>query len=228
MAGLTTTGTALDTHVHVHVPAEAGNRATLALLHGTGGDERQLIELGRMIAPGAGLLGIRGNVREDGVVTRWWRRLSEGVFDEADLIARTDQLGTFLDAAIEVYELDPTMLVPVGFSNGANTGAALLLRRPDLVRGGVFVSSVLPFTPEVTPELSHAGVLMVQGRVDPFAPADRAELLAGLLAEAGASVEVWWHDDGHALGSAQAAAARRWLTAFLHGIGGAPGATPPQ
>ena len=226
MAGQTT-GTALDTHVHVHVPGDPGNPATLVLLHGTGGDERQLLDLGRAIAPGAGLLGIKGNVRENGVVTRWWRRLAEGVFDEADLIARTDELGAFLDAAVDAYGLDATALVPVGFSNGANTGAALLLRRPDLVRGGVFVSSMLPFTPEVTPDLSHAGVLMVQGRVDPFAPADRAELLAGLLADAGASVEVSWHDDGHALGPAQAAQAKRWLTAFLHGIGGAPGATPP-
>lgn len=216
----------LDSHSHVHVPAEPGVRTTLVLLHGTGGDERQLLDLGRRIAPGAGLLGIRGNVLEGGRTTRWFRRLREGVFDTEDLVSRSDQLGTFVDAAIGEYHLHPDGLLAMGFSNGANTGAALLLRRPALLRGGVFVSSMLPFTPEHVPDLSHAAVLMVQGRVDPYAPAEQAEALAALLTNAGAAVDLRWHDQGHALGPLQATIVHEWLARWQSGTAASLGATP--
>ncbi|HUG83898.1 MAG TPA: alpha/beta hydrolase [Euzebya sp.] len=218
--------TALDSHTHVHVPADPGVATTLVLLHGTGGDERQLLDLGRLIAPGAGLLGVRGNVREAGRVTRWFRRFGEGTFDTADVIARSDDLAGFFTAAIEAYDLDPDGLVGVGFSNGANMAAATMLQHPGVLRGGVLFSAMLPLRPQPLPDLSTAAVLMVQGRVDPYAPADQAEALAVLLADAGASVEVAWHDEGHATGATQAAEAKRWLTAFRVGTGASPGATP--
>jgi phospholipase/carboxylesterase len=218
--------TALDGHVHVHVPASAGVTTTVVLLHGTGGDERQLLDLGRLLAPGAGRLGVRGNVLEGGATTRWFRRLGVGVFDEADLVARADALGAFLDAAVAAYHLDPTGLVAVGFSNGANIGAALALRRPDLLRGAVLFSAMRPFTPPSPPDLTHLGALLVQGRVDPHAPPEEAEALARLLADAGAAVEVVWHDDGHALGPAQVTAGRAWMSRHLAGTAADPGRSP--
>ncbi len=203
--------TDLDLHHHVHHPADGGVTTTLVLLHGTGGDEHQLVDLARAIAPGAGLLGVRGNVREGGPTNRFFRRVAEGVFDAEDVARRTDELARFLTAAVDAYDLDPTGLLAVGFSNGANVGAATMLRHPALLRGGVLVSSMLPLTPDPVPDLAHAAVLMVQGRVDPYAPADSAEALARALADAGAAVEVAWHDDGHSLGPAQARTAGEWL-----------------
>jgi phospholipase/carboxylesterase len=216
----------LDSHRHVHVPADDGVATTLVLLHGTGGDERQLLDLGRMLAPGAGLLGVRGNVLEGGQVTRWFRRLREGVFDTDDVIARADDLADFLAVAVEHYDLDPDGLIAVGFSNGANIAAATMLRRPGLLRGGALVSAMLPFRPDPLPDLSHAGVLMVQGRVDPYAPADQAEALAALLADAGASVEVAWHDQGHTLGQPQVEVATRWLAKFMAATAASPDSSP--
>ncbi|HUG86344.1 MAG TPA: alpha/beta hydrolase, partial [Euzebya sp.] len=119
-------------------------------------------------------------------------------------------------------------LVGVGFSNGANMAAATMLQHPGVLRGGVLFSAMLPLRPRPLPDLSTAAVLMVQSRLDPYAPADQAEALALLLADAGASVEVRWHDDGHALGPAQVAQAQAWLAAFMVGTGAAPGATPPE
>jgi phospholipase/carboxylesterase len=217
---------ALARHAHVHHPAEPDVTTTLVLLHGTGGDEHQLVDLGRLLAPGAGLLGVRGNVLEGGGTTRWFRRLREGVFDTDDVVRRTDDLAAFLTAAVEAYDIDPTGLVVVGFSNGANTGAALLLRHPDLVRAGVLVSAVLPVDPDPAPDLTGHAVLMVQGRADPYAPVDRAEALAALLADAGASVEVAWHDDGHALGRAQADVAAGWLRRWMAATAASPGTSP--
>ena len=215
----------LDSHTAVHVPAEPGVTTTLVLLHGTSGDERQLLDLGRMLAPGAGLLGIRGNVREGGA-NRWFRRLAAGVFDTEDVITRADALGGYLDAAIPAHDLDPSGLLAIGFSNGANIGAALLLRRPDLLRGGVLVSSMRPFTPEVAPDLTAAAVLMLQGRGDPHAPPEEAEALATLLTDAGAAVHLRWHDDGHALGPAQATQARDWVTRWQAGTAADPDRSP--
>jgi phospholipase/carboxylesterase len=116
--------------------------------------------------------------------------------------------------------------VAVGFSNGANIAAATLLRRPGLLRAGVLVSSMLPFRPEAVPDLSSTAALLVQGRVDPYAPAEQAEALAELLAEGGAAVDLRWHDDGHALGPAQAEVARAWLQRLMAGTAASPGTSP--
>lgn len=217
---------ALDLHEHVLLPGEAGVTTTLVLLHGTGGDEHQLVALGRAVAPGAALLGVRGNVVEGGQATRFFRRLREGVFDTDDVRRRADDLADFLAAAVEAHDLDPTGLVALGFSNGANIAAATMLARPSILRGAVLVSSMLPFEPAARPDLAHAGVLMLQGRVDPYAPADQAEALAGLLADAGAAVDLRWHDDGHALGPSQAQQIQGWLGTFMAGTAASPGASP--
>lgn len=195
---------------HRFVPGEDPAAPTLLLLHGTGGDEGDLLALGPHLSPASAVLSPRGRVNENGM-NRWFRRLAEGVFDEADLIARAGELAGFVGEAADEYGFDPTRVVAVGFSNGANIAAALLLLHPRVLRGAVLFSAMLPVRPGALPDLSHAGVYMSSGRVDAMAPPDEAEALAELLTDAGAAVTLDWHDAGHHLGPAQLPAARAWL-----------------
>lgn len=183
---------------------------TLLLLHGTGGDENDLVPLGRALADGAHLLSPRGQVRENGA-PRWFRRLAEGVFDTDDLIARAHELADFVDEAIRVYGLDPTRLTAVGFSNGANIAVATMLLRPETIRAGMLLAPMVPLRPARSPDLSHAAVFIGAGRRDPIAAPEGVEELAGLLADSGARVEVHWHQGGHEIRPETVTAAHAWL-----------------
>lgn len=198
---------------------------TLLLLHGTGGDEHDLVPLGRALSPAGGVLSPRGKVSENGM-NRWFRRLSEGVFDTADLIARAGELAEFVTAAAHEHGFAPSRVVAVGFSNGANIAAALLLLHPRILRGAALFSAMLPLRPEVMPDLGHAGVYMSAGRDDPMAPPDSAEELATLLTDAGAGVTLEWHDAGHRLGPEQVPPARAWLDKLTAATAGDAGALP--
>jgi predicted esterase/catechol 2,3-dioxygenase-like lactoylglutathione lyase family enzyme len=212
--------------VHRYVPpnvsGELTGGTTLLLLHGTGGDEEDLLPLGRALLPGAGLLSPRGKVLERGA-PRFFRRLAEGVFDQEDLAERTTELGAFIEAATQSYHLEADGIVAVGFSNGANIAASLLLRRPGLLRGAVLLSPMVPFEPESPPRLDGTPVFIGAGRTDAIAPPAQAERLAQILREAGADVHVHWDPDGHAVTRGELAAAREWLTRTLtsstsHGV----------
>lgn len=193
------------------VPADDPRAPTLLLLHGTGADEDDLLPLGRHLQTDGALLSPRGKVRERGA-PRWFRRLAEGVFDTEDVEVRAAELAGFVDAAAAEHDLESRDVVAVGFSNGANIAAALLLLHPRVLRGAVLFSSMLPLRPETLPDLTHAAVFMSAGRMDPMAPADQAESLARLLTDAGASVTVHWHDSGHGIDMRQVEQARAWLT----------------
>lgn len=198
---------------------------TLLLLHGTGGDENDLVPLGRMLSESATLLSPRGKVREQGM-PRWFRRLSEGVFDEQDVVARAGELARFVDAAAAHYGFPRDNVVAAGFSNGANIAAALLLLHAEVLRGAALFSAMLPVRPEERPDLRRAAVYMSQGRHDPMAPAEQAEALAELLADAGAAVTLDWHDAGHSLGRPQAERARDWLAKLTAATAADPGGLP--
>lgn len=204
--------------VHRYVPPAADGAAaggtTLLLLHGTGGDENDLLPLGRALLPGAGMLSPRGKVLERGA-PRFFRRLAEGVFDQEDLARRTDELADFIRAAAETYELDRDGIVAVGFSNGANIATSLLLRHPGVLRGAVLLSPMVPFEPERLPDLSGTSVFIGAGRMDPIAPAAQAERLAELLRQAGADVTLHWEPGGHAVSREEVDAARRWIAQCL-------------
>lgn len=202
---------ALDLHVHRWEPATGGEAPTLLLLHGTGGDETDLIPLARLVAPDAALLSVRGNVTEQGM-PRFFRRLSEGVFDLEDLRKRTMALADFLDAAGERYGFSADGLYALGFSNGANIAASLLLSRPSALAGGVLIRAMVPFEPDISPDLRGRSVLLSEGRMDPMIPAARAERLAAILEDAGASVELAWQPGGHALTQGDVTVASRWLS----------------
>lgn len=200
--------------VHRFQPASTPDAPTLLLLHGTGGDEHDLVPLGRLLAPEAGLLSPRGPVSENGM-PRFFRRLAEGVFDLDDLVARAAELADFVEQAAGRYDLDPTRIIAVGFSNGANIAAAVMLLHPAVLRGGLLFAPMVPIVPDEVPDLSGVGVFIGAGRADPIAPAEQAERLATLLADAGAAVEVAWHPGGHQLDRGQADKGRGWLTKFL-------------
>ena len=196
--------------IHRFVPGAEGARLTLLLLHGTGGNESDLLPLGRLLAPGAALLSPRGKVLESGM-PRFFRRLAEGVFDQQDLAARTDELADWVAAAAAEYGLEAGRIVAAGFSNGANVAASMLLRRPGVLAGGVLFRAMVPFEPESLPDLGGVPVLLGAGRADPIVPADNTERLATLLRQAGANVTLDWRPGGHTLSQPEAEDAARWL-----------------
>jgi predicted esterase len=198
--------------VHRFEPATAPGAPTLLLLHGTGGDESDLLPLGRMLHPGAALLSPRGRVLERGM-PRFFRRLAMGVFDEQDLIARTHELADFVGAAAVQYGVDAGNVVAAGFSNGANIAAATLLLRPGALRGAVLLRPMVPLVPPTPPALAGTRVFAASGRFDPTVPAGEPERLAALLQGAGADVTLHWSDAGHELTHGDVTAARAWLGA---------------
>ena len=202
--------TALDLHEHRWEPPAEAQAPTLLLLHGTGGDENDLLPLARMVAPAAAVLSVRGNVLEQGM-PRFFRRLSEGVFDLDDLHARTAALAEFLAAAAERYRFTPSRLYALGFSNGANIAASLMLSHPTALAGGILIRAMVPFEPERAPDLAGRAVLLSEGRMDPLIPAASAQRLAQILEAAGADVELAWQPGGHALTQGDVTVARRWL-----------------
>jgi phospholipase/carboxylesterase/glyoxalase family protein len=198
--------------VHRWLPAGHADARTLLLLHGTGGDESDLLPLGRMLDPSAALLGIRGRILEQGM-PRFFRRLAEGVFDLEDLRVRANELADWIERAPARFGFDPARLTAVGFSNGANIAAAVLLLRPGTLSRAALLSPMVPLEPDPLPDLAHARVFIGAGRADPIAPPDQARRLGELLRTAGAAVALHWTPGGHGLDPGELAAARAWLTA---------------
>lgn len=189
---------------------------TLLLLHGTGGNEEDLLGLGRELAPEANYLSPRGKVLEHGM-PRFFRRLSEGMFDIEDLKARTLELALFIKEAAAHYGFDPGAVTAAGYSNGANIAASLLLMRPGILNGAVLFRPMLPLTPEVPPDLSGVRVLIGAGRTDRMIPADGPVKLADALQNAGADVTMYWHPGGHELARTDVEQAKAWLSAPVRG-----------
>jgi predicted esterase len=200
--------------IHRFEPGSSGD--TLLVLHGTGGDESDLIPLARRLAPHDNLLSPRGQVLEDGM-PRFFRRLDIGVFDEEDLTRRAADLGRFVRAAAGRYGFDPSRVRALGYSNGANTAAALLLLDPDLLSGAALLRAVLPLVPPRPPDLAGKPVLIAAGRRDPYGPVERVEALQARLQEAGADVDLRWSDRGHELAPGEIDQAAAWLEAHPQG-----------
>ena len=160
------------------------------------------------------MLSPRGKVLERGA-PRFFRRLAEGVFDQEDLAHRTEELAQFVETAATTYALERDGIIAVGFSNGANIAASLLLRRPGLLRGAVLLSPMLPYEPETVPNLAGTDVFIGAGRTDPIAPAPQVERLAELLRTAGADVTVYWQSAGHTVTKDEVDAAQRWTAQRL-------------
>jgi len=196
--------------VHRFEPATSnGTSATLLLLHGTGGNEDDLIPLGQELLPGAALLSPRGKVLENGM-PRFFRRLAEGVFDIDDLQMRSHELAAFLKEAREMYRLKGPF-VAVGYSNGANIATSIMLMHPSLLAGGVLFRPMIPFVPQTPPALAGVQVLISSGNRDPIVPRSQPEELVQLLKSWGAIVSLSWHTGGHELGEDDIVVARKWI-----------------
>jgi predicted esterase len=196
--------------IHRFIPAAEHSDRVLLLLHGTGGNEDDMIPLGRDLDPTAAMLSLRGNVLENGM-PRFFRRLSEGVFDEADVIRRANELADFIGSAAKRYDFDPNRLTAVGYSNGANVAAAVLLLRPGTITSAILFRAMVPLTPEVQPYLDGTRVLICSGERDPIIPLDNAERLAAMLRTAGADVALRVADASHQLVFDEIADAKKWL-----------------
>jgi len=204
--------------IHRFILAETGEQEgvaspTLLLLHGTGGSENDLLDLGHRLLPLAARLSPRGRVLEN-TMPRFFRRLAEGVFDIPDLQARTYELADFVLAASQHYHFDPKRVIAVGFSNGANIAASMLFLRPGALAGAVLFHPMVPFVPEQLPDLAHTPIFISAGRVDPIVPMSQTEQLATLLRESGADVTTHWHNGGHAITQQDVHVARIWLHKF--------------
>ncbi len=197
-------------YTHRFVAATTPGLPTLLLLHGTGGNEDDLVPLGQELLPGAALLSPRGNVLERGM-PRFFRRLTEGVFDLDDLRRRSAELAAFIAAAAERYGLDRERVIAVGYSNGANIAASLLLLHPAALSGAVLLRAMVPLIPDALPSLPGTPVLLSAGEHDPIVPRRSVEELAAMLTAAGAAVTTSWQPTGHGLTSADMAVASDWL-----------------
>ena len=195
--------------IHRFVPASSMNYPALLLLHGTGGDESDLIPLGSGLLPGTALLSPRGKVLEN-EMPRFFRRLSEGVFDLDDLAQRTEELARFIERARREYKLGD-QLVAVGYSNGANIAASLILREPQHISGAILFRAMVPFSPEAVPRTGGMPIFLSAGQRDPIVPAANTRRLASLFEAGGAEVFLHWHAGGHELGRDDLDAARSWL-----------------
>ena len=191
------------------VPAVSGANRTLVMLHGTGGDETSLLELGPILDSAANMLGIRGRSREEGA-NRFFRRFGEGQFDEADIIAQTHGLAEFIADARSIHELSGDMTL-VGYSNGANMAAALMLLHPAVADSAILFRAMLPLLPPTPPELKGKRVFLSSGDRDPMAPIESASRLADALRQYGAQVEHDIAPVGHGLGRGDILAAAKWL-----------------
>jgi predicted esterase len=201
---------------HRFVPGSRPGATPLLLLHGTGGDENDLLSLGQELAPGSPLLSPRGQVLENGM-PRFFRRLSEGVFDLDDLKLRAEQLARFVAEARKTYGLGAAP-VGVGLSNGANMAAALLLLHPGTLGSALLFRPMVPLVPDPLPSLKDVRVLIAGGRQDPIATPEQTQALADLLHRAGADVNLHWTRAGHGLTREDLEAGERWLSGVSAGV----------
>jgi phospholipase/carboxylesterase len=197
--------------LHRFVPAtDHTSSETLLVLHGTGGDENDLIGIGQAVAPGAAILSPRGNVLENGA-PRFFKRLAEGVFDPKEVRSRAQELTRFIRAATVHYSLDENRIFALGYSNGANVASTVMLTEPGVLQGAILLRPMLVYEPEQLPDLSGAGVLISAGRMDPIVPAKSVEMLRDLLLSAHVEVTLNWQLAGHNLLPGEMREAAEWL-----------------
>lgn len=200
---------------HIFQKGTDSSRPTLLLLHGTGGNEHDLLPLADIIDKEANVLSVRGNVLENGM-PRFFRRLSEGVFDEEDLIFRTKELNEFLDEAADKYSFDRDNITAVGYSNGANIAASLMFHYQDALKNAMLFHPMVPRRGIELPNLADTSVFIAAGTNDPICPAEESTELKSLLENANAEVQIHWENYGHQLTQSEIAAAQKWYEENFH------------
>jgi predicted esterase len=201
--------------IHRFTTGEGRNASTtLLMLHGTGGDENDLVPLGESLLPGAAILSPRGAVTERGA-PRFFKRLAEGVFDLEDLAMRTQQMIRFVTGATAKYELDPSRIIAVGFSNGANIAASVMLTGPVPFSHAILFRAMVPFEPDHPAKLGGMPVLLSSGEWDPIASPPHARRLQSLLTAAGANASINFFNAGHELTRDDVLDAAHWIAATV-------------
>ena len=200
---------------HIYIKGKDLNRPTLLLLHGTGGDERDLLPLAERVDPEASVLSVRGNILENGM-PRFFKRKAEGIFDEEDLIFRTKELNDFLDKAAGEYDFDRDNIVAIGYSNGANIAGSLLFHYKDALKAAILHHPMVPIRGLKLPDLSGKRVFIAAGTNDTICPPEESTELQLLLEGAGAKVELYWEDRGHQLTNEEVEAASKWYIQATH------------
>ncbi len=194
---------------HIFIEGKDVHAPTLLLLHGTGGNERDLLPIAEMIAPEASILGVKGNVSENGM-PRFFRRLAEGVFDEEDLIFRTNELNQFLDDMSVKYNFDRNKILAIGYSNGANIAASLMYHHEDALQGAILLHAMVPRRGVQIPDLKGTPVFIGAGVNDPLIPQAETKELADVLRVANANVTEHWGQAGHQLTREEIEEAKAW------------------
>jgi phospholipase/carboxylesterase len=186
---------------NIRVERRGGSKSvpTFLLLHGTGGNEEDLIPVARKISSEAAILSPRGKILEDGIAARFFRRLAEGVFDLEDLKFRTNELANFVNNASKTYGFDLQHVITLGYSNGANIASSMLLLRPEVLSAAILFRAMVPFVPNTPPDLSNKYIFMSSGLYDPIIPKQEAERLFSLFKNGGAKVSISWQNSGHEL-----------------------------
>jgi phospholipase/carboxylesterase len=197
--------------IHRFLPAEDSSQGeTLVVLHGTGGDENDLIGIGQAIAPGAAIVSPRGNVLEAGA-PRFFKRLAEGVFDPKEVRSRAEELARFIRGAVITYRLDPARVFALGYSNGANIASTVMLVEPGILQGAILFRPMLVYEPSEKSDLTGSAVFISAGRMDPIVPVASVERLAELFASTHAEVTLKWQLAGHSLVPSEVREAADWL-----------------
>ena len=193
---------------HRFIPGRDLSRAPLLLLHGSGGDEHDLLPLAERIGPGRAIVSPRGKTNEQGI-TRFFRRDPDGAWDIKDFVQRTGELAEFVRSARGAYGLPKPVVL--GYSNGANIGWSLLLREPGALAGAILLRAMLPHDPRPLPDLRGIPILLIAATHDELIPVQRAGLLAALLGEAGADVTYEVLPVAHGLTGEDIVLASEWL-----------------
>lgn len=201
----------IDSYIHQFIPAtDPENKRVMLAMHGTGGDEHDLVPLAKELSPGSAILSPRGQVDENGM-NRWFKRFSEGIFDMKDLVPRAKEYAEFLKIAAEHYGFAPQDLIAVGYSNGANMALATLLLRPESMGGAVLFRPNLPFDPPTLPNWATKRVLVSFGQADRYRKEDESERLQQILRASHATVSTYWYRGGHELNEEDIVVARQFL-----------------
>jgi len=194
---------------HIFKQGTNPTKPVLLLLHGTGGNEQDLLPLADIVDKEASVISVRGNVLENGM-PRYFKRLAEGIFDEEDLIFRTNELNAFLDEAASKYEFDRQNILAIGYSNGANIAASLLFHFDNAIKGAILHHPMVPRRGITLPDLSGKHVFITAGKNDPICPQQESVDLKELLEAAHATVNIHWENQGHQLIMSEVEAATKW------------------
>ncbi|NUM25800.1 MAG: alpha/beta hydrolase [Candidatus Buchananbacteria bacterium] len=208
---MSTSATLLENYFHLFIPGSSNAAETLFLLHGTGGDEYSLLDIAKMLMPQANILSVRGNVLE-GTYNRFFQRYADGTFNQADLKRQTQALKNFIITAAKHYQLNQTKICAIGYSNGANITANLLLTSPQTITTAILFRPTLPAKPAISPNLQTTKVLIVSGTNDQLVQPELATELSTLLKNAEANVKLVWREAGHQLDYQDIDIAHQWLT----------------